>query len=69
MLIYGVPEDKNPDARGGAPIPRSAADKIGFQPNEVSKETVENLITSNVQPRPHPNLFQITEVQFVDGSS
>ena len=40
--------------------------ETGFRRGEVAKETVEDLITSNIQPRPGPGLFQVTEVPFCD---
>ena len=60
VLIYGVPEDENPDSTGGAPVP--SGDDIGFQRDEISKETIEHLITSNIKPRPGPELFRVIEV-------
>ena len=34
---------------------------------DIDKETIENLITSNIQPRPGSDLFQVSEVPYVDG--
>ena len=39
---------------------------IGFKQGAIKKETIEDVITSNIQPRPGPNLVQITEVSFGD---
>ena len=52
VLIYGVPETDDPNATGGAPIPVDSCGpgKIGFERGEIDKETIENLITSNIQP-------------------
>lgn len=65
VLIYGVPETNDPNVTGGAPIPLnvSGSTGIGFNVGEIDKETIENLITSNIQPRPGPDQFQITEVK------
>ena len=65
VLIYGVPETDDPNTTGGAPIPLNSldSDKIGFERGEITKETIENLITSNIQPKPGPELFQIVEVE------
>ena len=64
-MIYGVPETNDPNVTGGAPIPLnvSGSTGIGFNVGEIDKETIENLITSNIQPRPGPDQFQITEVK------
>ena len=63
VLIYGVPETTDPSSTGGAPIPLSQSEGIGFNPEDkVEKETIENLITSNIQPIPKATLFQITEI-------
>ena len=62
VLVYGVPEAKDPNATGGAPIPRGP--DIGFQRGDIAKETIENLITSSIQPRPGPDLFRVTEVPY-----
>ena len=64
VLIYGVPEGQGSTATRGAPVPITQSGLIGFQPGEIDKETIENLITSNVQPRPGPELFQIAEVTY-----
>ena len=64
VLIYGVPEDQGSTTTGGAPVPITQSGLIGFQPGEIDKETIENLITSNVQPKPGPELFQIAEVEY-----
>ena len=62
VLIYGVPEDQGSDTTGGAPVPLTESDRIGFEHGEITKETIENLITSNIQPKLGPELFQIVEV-------
>ena len=71
VLIYGVPETDDPNATGGtpaAPLPVDSCspDKIGFERGEITKETIENLITSNIQPKPGPDVFQIVEVKLDD---
>ena len=67
ILIYGVPETTDPSSTGGTPVPLSESSDIGFTPEDkVDKETLENLITSNIQPIPGPSLFQITEVDHGD---
>ena len=66
VLVYGVPETNDPNVTGGSPIPDSS--QVGFQRGEFSKETIENLITSNIQPKPGPDLFQVTEVTYSDDS-
>ena len=71
VLIYGVPETNDHTSTGGSPAPLSEPEGIGF-PREggrtetVSKETIERLITDNIQPIPDANLFKITEVGFQD---
>ncbi len=62
VLVYGVPETTDPNMTGGAPIP--GGPDVGFQRGEIDKETVENLITSNIQPRPGPDLFRVSEVPY-----
>ena len=62
VLVYGVPESQDPNSTGGAPIP--GGPEIGFKRGEIDKETVENLITSNIQPKLDPNLFRVTEVPY-----
>ena len=64
VLIYGVPEDQGPDTTGGAPVPLTESDRIGFKQGELDKEAIEHLITSNIQPKPGPDLFQIMEVEY-----
>ena len=56
LLVYGVPESEDPSRTGGSPIP--GGPEIGFQRGEVTKETIEDLITSNIQPRPGPAYFK-----------
>ena len=68
VLIYGVSETDDPNATGGTPTPpipvdSCGPDKIGFERGEIDKETIENLITSNIQPKPGPDFFQIVEVE------
>ena len=62
VLVYGVPESGDPSRTGGSPIP--GGPEVGFRRGEVTKETIEDLITSNIQPRPGPGLFQVTEVPY-----
>ena len=62
VLVYGVPETNDPNSTGGSPVPTGY--DIGFQRGDIDKETIENLITSNIQPRPGPELFQVTEVPY-----
>ena len=62
VLVYGVPESEDPSRTGGSPIP--GGPEIGFRRGEIPKETIEDLITSNIQPRPGPDLFQVTEVPY-----
>ena len=63
VLIYGVPETTDPGSSGGTPIPLAQSTDIGFTPEDnVDKETIENLITSSIQPIPRATLFQIAEV-------
>ena len=62
LMVYGVPESEDPSRTGGSPIP--GGPEIGFRRGEVTKETIEDLITSNIQPRPGPDLFQVTEVPY-----
>lgn len=62
VLVYGVPETHDLSVTGGSPIPGGI--DIGFAREEIKKETIENLITSNIQPRPGPDLFQVTEVPY-----
>lgn len=61
-LIYGIPETTDANSTGGTPIPIENWAEIGFSRGEITKETIENLITSNIQPKPGANLFRITEV-------
>ena len=62
VLVYGVPEINDPNSTGGSPVPSGC--NIGFQRGDIDKETIENLITSNIQPRPGPELFQVSEVPY-----
>ena len=62
VLVYGVPETNDPNITGGAPIPGGA--DVGFHREEIDKETIENLITSNIQPRPGPDVFRVIEVPY-----
>ena len=64
VLVYGVPESEDPNRTGGSP--NISGPEIGFPRGEVNKETIEDLITSNIQPRPGPDLFQVTEVPYRD---
>ena len=65
VLVYGVPESDSIDDTGGTPIPGGS--DIGFNRGDIDKETIENLITSNIQPRPGPDLFHVSEVPYGDG--
>ena len=62
VLVYGVPESEDHSHTGGSPIP--GGPDIGFRRGKITKETIEDLITSNIHPRPGPNLFQVTEVPY-----
>ena len=64
VLVYGVPETNDPNSTGGSPVP-SGCD-VGYQRGDIDKEAIENLITSHIQPRPGPELFQVSEVPFGD---
>ena len=64
VLVYGVPETNDSISTGGSPVP--SGPDIGFRRGDIDKETIENLITSNIQPRPGPELFQVTEVPHGD---
>jgi hypothetical protein len=59
-IIYGVREATNGQQR--LPVQFDPA-LDGFSPTDLSKEDVENLITSNIQYRPGPELLCITEAQ------
>ena len=63
-IIYGVPETEDPTATDGAPVPTGNSGNVGFSRGEMDKETIENLITSSIQPKLGADLFQITEVSF-----
>ena len=69
-LVYGIRETVDPQSTGGAPIPISQFDmsQDGYLRSEISKESLENLITSNINPRPGPELFCITEAE-IEGRS
>lgn len=60
-IIYGVRET----VEGKQRLPVSSFDPQldGYGPNEMSKEDLENLITSNIQFRPGPDLYCITVVK------
>ena len=62
VLVYGVPQTNDPSRTGGSPIPGGPG--IGFERGKVTKEAIEDLITSNIQPRPGPDLFRVTELPF-----
>ncbi|MDO8530870.1 MAG: ATP-binding protein [Dehalococcoidia bacterium] len=58
-IIYGIRET----AIGKQNLPQPFdPQKDGFDPSEISKEDIENLITSNIQYRPGPDLFCISTV-------
>lgn len=65
VLIYGIREVKNSPATGGAPIPLSLFDseQDGYRRGEITKEIIENLITSNIKPKPVSSLFNINEIE------
>lgn len=67
-LVYGIRETDDPHSTGGAPIPISEFDATsdGYGRSEMNKEAIENLITGNIEPRPGPELFHVTEVE-IDG--
>ena len=58
-LVYGVREERK---SGGAPVPLFDPKKDGFAAGEVSKEEIEDIVTSNIQYRPGPDLFTVVEV-------
>ena len=62
VLVYGVPESTEEGVTGGSPVPD--AGEIGFLRGEIEKETIEDLVTSCIQPRPGPELFHVTEVPY-----
>ena len=62
VLAYGVLESMSPGDTGGSPVPGGA--DVGFTRGEIDKETIENLITSNIQPKPSADLFQVVEVPY-----
>ena len=64
VLIYGVPETQDPNLTGGSPVPGGS--DIGFLREDIRKETIEDLITSNIQPKPGSELFRVVEVPFGD---
>ena len=61
-IVYGIREDQSPVKTGGAPIPFFDPNRDGFSPGEVTKEELENVITSNVFNRPSADLFTVIEV-------
>ena len=64
VLVYGVPESTEEGVTGGSPA--EGAGEIGFLRGEIDKETIEDLVTSNIQPKPGPELFHVTEVPYGD---
>ena len=64
VLIYGVPETQDPNLTGGSPVPGGS--DIGFQRDDIRKETIEDLITSNIQPKPGAELFRVIEAPIGD---
>ena len=62
VLVYGVPETQDPGLTGGSPVPSGS--EIGFQREEIRKETIEDLITSSIQPKPGADLFRVMEVPY-----
>ena len=64
VLVYGVPETQDPNFTGGSLVPGGS--DIGFLREDNRKETIENLVTSNIQPKPGSELFRVVEVPFGD---
>ena len=62
VLVYGVPESSSRDDTGGSPVP--GGPQVGFARGEIDKETIEDLITSNIQPKPSSDLFRVVEVPY-----
>ncbi len=64
-LIYGIRQDRSGMATEGAPLPLSNFDPAidGYYPGEVTKETLEHIIRSAIQPPPPADLYHIEEVQ------
>jgi hypothetical protein len=63
ILIYGIREDRQ--AESSAPIP-AEFDPVqdGFGSGEIAIEYIENIILSNIKPRPGPELFKVVSVEF-----
>ena len=64
VLVYGVPEAEGTNLTGGSPVPGGS--DIGFFREEIRKEIIEDLITSNIQPKPGSEVFRVIEVPFGD---
>jgi hypothetical protein len=65
VLIYEIREDSGSASTGGAPLPFFEFDpsKDGYSRYEMTKETIENLITSNIRPKPASEFFSIHEIE------
>ena len=65
VLIYGIREENDPQSTATAPVPASKFDPSidGYDRHDIDEETIENLITTNVQPRPAPELFHVAGVE------
>lgn len=63
-LVYGIREDPTGKATGGAPLPFSKFDPNldGYYPGEVTKETLEHILRSAIQPAPSADLYHVEEV-------
>ena len=59
-------EFRNHGGRCDWGITAEGAGEIGFLRGEIDKETIEDLVTSNIQPKPGPELFHVTEVPYGD---
>ncbi len=59
-IIYGIREISSGKQR--LPVATFDPTLDGYAPNEISKEDLENLITSNIQYRPGPELFCVSVV-------
>lgn len=63
-LVCGIREDEGTEATGGAPVPLASFDPAmdGHAKSDITKETIENIITSNIQPKLSPDLYYVSEV-------
>jgi hypothetical protein len=64
-LVCGIREDEGTEATGGAPVPLALFEPSvdGYARGDIAKEDIENIVTSNIQPKIGPNQYCITEVQ------